>query len=47
MLRFGLLSSTPINMRMPKHLELQQFSRRSGALSDWNAGVPIFFAMTL
>ena len=32
---------------MPKHLQLQQFSVRSGALSDRSAGVPIFLTMTV
>ena len=32
---------------MPKHLQLQQFSGKSGASSDKSAGVPIFLNMTV
>ncbi len=36
-----------INMRVPKHLQLQQFSERRVAFSDRIARVPIFLAMTV
>lgn len=34
-------------MGMPRHLWLQQFSGRGGALSGGDAGVPMFVAMTV
>lgn len=43
----GPMQTEETNMVIPKNLQLQQFSGRSGVLSDRNRGMPIFLAMTV
>ncbi len=44
---FVPMQKNKINMWVPKHLQLQQFSERRVAFSDRIARVPIFLAMTV